>query len=321
MDLRQIEAFNAVMSTGSMTRAGEMLGRSQSAVSRLIQEFEQEVGFTLFQRNGPKVIPTPQAFRLHSSALNAMHGMQQVARHAQDIGSNGADGIHVVAIPPLASGLVPRALARLPVALRSAHLQLRSFVPQQALQAVLSRAADIGLVYLPLDYRGLELHWLAEAAGVAVLPEDSPLARKEVLALADLIDSPLISYFTTSPFRFRVDATLAAQGLRPVQIIEVNSSVPAIQMVAAGLGVALLEPFVANAIAFPGVVVRRVDANIPFFFGAVSALGMPLSETAKALIGVLEETAREVIPDLVSHDPIDHDRLNEQWHSTLSLPE
>ena len=50
MNYRQIEAFEAVMKTGSMTLAGKLLFITQPAVSRLIIELEQELGFKLFER-------------------------------------------------------------------------------------------------------------------------------------------------------------------------------------------------------------------------------------------------------------------------------
>ena len=50
MDYRQIEAFEAVMKTGSMTLAGKLLFITQPAVSRLTIELEQELGFKLFER-------------------------------------------------------------------------------------------------------------------------------------------------------------------------------------------------------------------------------------------------------------------------------
>ena len=50
VNYRQIEAFEAVMKTGSMTLAGKLLFITQPAVSRLIIELEQELGFKLFER-------------------------------------------------------------------------------------------------------------------------------------------------------------------------------------------------------------------------------------------------------------------------------
>lgn len=50
MNYRQIEAFEAVMKTGSMTLAGKLLFITQPAVSRLIIELEAELGFKLFER-------------------------------------------------------------------------------------------------------------------------------------------------------------------------------------------------------------------------------------------------------------------------------
>ena len=50
MSFRQIEAFEAVMKTGSMTLTGKLLFITQPAVSRLIIELEAELGFKLFER-------------------------------------------------------------------------------------------------------------------------------------------------------------------------------------------------------------------------------------------------------------------------------
>ncbi|WP_330873452.1 LysR family transcriptional regulator [Rouxiella chamberiensis] len=58
LDLRQLEAFSAVISSGSVTAAAKVLQRSQPAVSRLIQDLENAIGYPLFVRNGPRIHPT-----------------------------------------------------------------------------------------------------------------------------------------------------------------------------------------------------------------------------------------------------------------------
>ena len=72
VDLRQLEAFAAVMSAGSVTGAGQMLGRSQPTVTRLIQE----LAFALFERSGPKVTPTQKAFMLWAEVDSALQGVR-----------------------------------------------------------------------------------------------------------------------------------------------------------------------------------------------------------------------------------------------------
>ena len=57
-DLRQLEAFAAVISTGSVTGAAKVIGKSQPVVSRLIQELESDLGFDLFTRYGRRITPT-----------------------------------------------------------------------------------------------------------------------------------------------------------------------------------------------------------------------------------------------------------------------
>ncbi len=79
MDLRQLEAFAAVMSAGSVTAAGKMLGRSQPSVTRVIQELEQELGFALFERSGPKVTPTHKAFMMYGEVESALLGIRKFA--------------------------------------------------------------------------------------------------------------------------------------------------------------------------------------------------------------------------------------------------
>ena len=61
---RQIDAFKTVVQTGTVTESARMLGVSQPAVSRLISDLENEVGFKLFERSGRNLKATPEALLL-----------------------------------------------------------------------------------------------------------------------------------------------------------------------------------------------------------------------------------------------------------------
>ncbi|HAD86250.1 MAG TPA: transcriptional regulator, partial [Rhodospirillaceae bacterium] len=75
LNLRQVEAFRAVFQTGSMTAAGELMGGSQPAVSRLIRDLEAETGLPLFERAGGRVIATPDAVALIREVERSFHGL------------------------------------------------------------------------------------------------------------------------------------------------------------------------------------------------------------------------------------------------------
>ncbi|WP_161556116.1 helix-turn-helix domain-containing protein [Mangrovicoccus ximenensis] len=59
-NMRQIEAFNAVMKCGSVTRAAETLFISQPAVTKLIRGFEDSCGFALFDGRADGCIRPPR---------------------------------------------------------------------------------------------------------------------------------------------------------------------------------------------------------------------------------------------------------------------
>jgi hypothetical protein len=70
MNLRQIEAFRAVMVAGTVTGAAARLRISQPAVSRLISQLERTTKLALFVRSKQRVYPTRE-HSLESTSLNA----------------------------------------------------------------------------------------------------------------------------------------------------------------------------------------------------------------------------------------------------------
>lgn len=309
MDLRQLEAFAAVMSAGSVTAAGKMLGRSQPSVTRAIQELEQELGFALFERSGPKVTPSQKAFMMYAEVESALLGIRNIRQRAQHIALDENRQIKLVAIPALAAGLLPLALSRLPEDLRPQHIQLHSMSPENVVQAVLSKTMDLGAVSLPLEHRGLDIHWIGESPCVAVLAADSPLARLDVLPMQVLASQTLITMSNPYRFRRRIDKAFQDIGGAVPHMLDTNTSLIAMQMARVGLGVALVDPFTALGVPVEGVVVRPMECNIPFFFGLVSAFASPLSDVAQALVTELAASAQALLPSVIMHPPGEHDAL------------
>ncbi|NUU00993.1 LysR family transcriptional regulator [Herbaspirillum robiniae] len=313
MDLNQLEAFAAVMTIGSVTGAGRSLGRSQPAISKAIGDLEGELGYALFDRNGPRVTPTGKAFLLYEEVERSLVGLRSIRERAVEIGREEAQPVHLVATPALASTIAPAALQM--VAQGGGefpeHIHLRSASAEQVVHAVLHRTVSLGLTSLPVAHRGLELHWIGEAPCVAVLRADHPLAGKDKITRAALRGERVITMSNRYRLRQRIETALGDdKGDKPLDVaIDTNTSFNAIMAAHAGLGVALVEPITALGMPIEGLVVKKLAVDIPFYFGVVTPFGRPVEGITRALIDAVETSARNILHGFVKRDAAEHDEL------------
>lgn len=284
IDIRQLEAFAAVMSAGSVTGAARLLGRSQPAVTRQIQDLEADLGYPLLHRSSGRIQPTSRGLRFHAEVERHLASLTHIRERADAIGRDEPATLTVAATPSLAAGILPQALAAVPADLIPRHLHVQALAAENVVQAVVARSADLGISSLPLEHPGLEIHWVAEAPCVVAIAADDPLAANEVVRLADLADRRIITLANPYRLRHRVDEALERVGVAPQRIIDVNASLTALSLVRAGLGVAIVEPATVCGVPLDGIVMRAIDQNIPFLFGAISAAALPLTPTVSAVI-------------------------------------
>ncbi|MDQ0999115.1 DNA-binding transcriptional LysR family regulator [Phyllobacterium ifriqiyense] len=290
-DIRQLEAFAAVMSAGSVTGAARLLGRSQPAVSRLIQDLEADLGYALLHRSGPRITPTSRGLQFHAEVERHLASLTHIRERANAIGLDEPISLTIAATPSLAAGVLPRALAAVSPDLIPRHLHIQALAAENVVQAVLARSADFGIASLPLEHPGLDVHWIADAPCVVALAVDDPLAGNDVVSLADLAERRIITLANPFRLRHRIDEALARAGVAPQRIIDVNSSMTALTMVRVGLGVALVEPATVVGVPLEGIVMRTLDQTIPFLFGAISPAAHPLSPTVAAVIDAARAVA------------------------------
>ncbi len=294
LDTRQLEAFVAVVSIGSMTGAAKALGKSQPVVTRLIQDLEKEVGFVVLHRNGPRIAPTEQGVALFSQAELFLSGLRTISERARTIGSAIPRPIEIASIPSLASSVLPLALSSLPPDMLPGHIHLQSTSAENVVQAVVARSADIGIASLPLDNPGIEVHWVGEVPCVAVVADGDPLATAGVVAAEDLRDRRLIMSANPYRLRMRIDQALEHHAITPKLIIDSNATYVSLALARTGVGIALVESATLAGLPVTGVKLVPLGFHVPFYFGVVTASGRPMAPAIARLIDVIEECARSI---------------------------
>jgi DNA-binding transcriptional LysR family regulator len=150
-------------------------------------------------------------------------------------------------------------------------LTLLERLPAQQLAWLRAGDLDVGIGPPPPNERGLETELLSEERIVLALPAAHPLARRDVIDVADLAEEPwlLVNARTPSRLRDTAVAACAAAGFTPRVAQEARQLDALVALVSAGLGVTLV-PDTAERMPRAGVAVRPLrGVDRPFRLVAV----------------------------------------------------
>jgi len=259
LNLRQVEAFHAVMRTGSMTGAANLMAVTQPAVTRLIRDFEDVVAFPLFERRGNQLLPTPQAIALIPEVERSFIGLERIARLATGIREHTAGSLRIAAMPAVANTLLPQFLAHFLTERPDVQVSLLGIPSHQVAEMVAAGQIDIGYAEGPLNRHGLDMQVVAMDA-VVVLPPDHPLAAHEVLAPGDLAHQRFIGLRPGSVFAAGVQ--LALSEVPRITQIETSLTYTACALVAQGLGISIVDPPSAQEFLARGLLIRPLSVRI-----------------------------------------------------------
>ena len=110
LTLRQVRAFIAVAELAHFTRAGERLGLSQSSVSTLVRELEDNLGLRLFDRHTRMLRLTQAGAEVLPLARKALADLDRAFGSSQDLRSLGRGRVKVAAASLQAALLLPRVI-------------------------------------------------------------------------------------------------------------------------------------------------------------------------------------------------------------------
>ena len=290
LNLRQIEIFRAVMTTGSISGASQLLFVSQPAVSRLLSHTEQRVGFPLFERIKGRLYSTPEAKKLFHEVESVYQAVQRVHELAHDLSEHRSGILNIVSSPSIGQSVVPEAIAVFKARFPDVKVTLQCLNYGYLKERLLNRQADIGVIILPMEHPNLDVDPLCSNRLVCVFPRDHALGRLETLQLSDLRPHPLISYEKDSHFGRLVGRMYedADEPLRPA--IEVGSPQNACSLVQVGAGVALVDEFSVRSWSGSGQLVMREMAGAPTLQANLVHLSYePMSQLTQTFVGELRQ--------------------------------
>lgn len=297
--LRHLEAFRAIMVRRTVTGAAEMLDVTQPVVTRLIAEFEERLGMTLFERIRGRLAPTPEASLLFEDVHQSLLGIERIANAATNIKSLTPSRIEIAAAPAMALSFLPRTIASFidehPDTLISLHTHSTSTV----LDMVQSGRCDLGFAILNMRkgrYGNSEV--LVSGKEVAAVPVNHPLAGNNILRPADFDGERFISMVPLMEERTKVDALMMAHNVHRRFNVETQLSSVVVQLVEAGAGLGLVDPLTASA--YIGNAVRFIPFEPEIVVDYSIVISQRMSSTL-ALKPFIDHARKEITKILPAH--------------------
>lgn len=289
VNLRQIEAFRAIILTGSMTAAGGMLNISQPAVSRLIRDLERDLGLALFKRGGARITPTEEALLLNREVERMFIGSEKIRETAAAIRGVSTGTLRVAAMPNLAVGYLAPLVGRFLGEHPNASVTLHEDSSVNIIDLVSRHQYDVGLAYAPTPHPGVEVQPLPPAEAVCVVPKSHRLAHRKEIHVRDLEDCDFIRLGSSSLLRHQILKVMEAANVHCADHIEVRYAATACTFVSRGLGVSVIDPFTVWEAGQAGLVVRPFRPRIPYEFSVVLAAWRPRSRLVDDFVAILRD--------------------------------
>ncbi len=268
---RMIEAFHAVVMTGSVTRAAKALYISQPAVSRLLKDLEAVTNLNLFHRRRGRLSVTNDGLMLYEEIENSFIGLKRIEDTARQIRKGETGRLRVSCLPALALSIMPVVIKAFIKANPGIKVSLQVIPSSAVLRNLATQQSDIGFVEAVFTNPAVDELGFFRADCFCLLPPGHKLKSKRVVRANDLADETFISLGKGSHTRLLIDAAFENAKVERKSEIDTTLASSAGGMVLDGVGVSILDSMTASKYEAQGVVLRQFRPSIHFLIRSLSS--------------------------------------------------
>jgi len=242
LNLHLLRLFATVARTGSFSRAAEILHISQPAISKSVRDFEAQVGCRLLDRGPKGVRPTREGEALARHARTLFAAERAAEEELRALRGLHQGSLRVGASTTIATYMLPDHLGAFHRAHPGIELHIVSANTRAIAELMAGHEIDVALVEGPVEDHDLVCEPWRTDAMVLIAAPSHPLAAAAGRVVPEMIAGEvLIVREPGSGSREVVADALAARGVRPARTLEIGSTEAIKQVVAAGLGLAIVS--------------------------------------------------------------------------------
>jgi DNA-binding transcriptional LysR family regulator len=291
LKIRQIEAFKAVVESGSVTAASQRLSLTQPAVSKLIAYLERSVGMKLFERTRGRLKPTPEAEIFYQHVSQSFSILENLLFVAREIKSLKRGNITIVGLPLLCNAWLPQQSYKFAKDKEDVSVSIQTQSSTRILDWVGSGQVDIGLGMVCDDPR-VRAELLASLEAVCVLPRGHALSKKKVINPQDFDGQSFVQTGGLDGTRDKIAALFKTFDIHAKMRFDTIVGSATCNFVAAGAGVSLVNAVSAWEFQHMGYEIRRFRPELKFKIYLLTTQHKPLSALTSAFCEQMKRDAK-----------------------------
>lgn len=301
--LRQLRVFVTVAQARSFSRAGEIIGLSQSAVSHSVKELETQTGVKLLDRTTREVVLTEAGQQLAMRLERLLDELHSTLRDVGRLGQQLSGTVRVAASQTISAHLIPQCIAESNHRYPDIDFVLHDRPQQWVLESIRQGDVDFGIVIDPGAVSDLECEVVLSEPFLLLCRDDDPLASLPQVAWQALQGANLVLQDYASGSRPLIDAALAAQGVKATIVQEIGHPATLFPMVEAGIGISVLPALALPLPQGSHLTVKRLTPVMERQLMLACRKNRSLSTAAQALWEIVREEGENLTAARVE-DPL-----------------
>jgi DNA-binding transcriptional LysR family regulator len=295
---RMLEVFAAVILHGGIGAAARALAISQPSVSRLIADMEKATGLALFVKRGRSVAATTQAIALYGQIERSFIGVRDIAQFAEQMRQEQQGRLVVGCLPALGYSVMPAAIADLRASMPKTTVYLQIEPSLSVAQMVATMQVDIGFVASGLQHSSA-VQKIGSLSGLCrcILPSGHGLAAGDTIRPAQLTGQPFVALPLHSRIRQGLEAIMSGASQQLSVVAETRQTPSASDLVLRGVGIAVVDPFVALEHERRGGRSARFEPAMEYGVDIVAHSDSRLGLAARTMMAFIAQRTRHLAGD------------------------
>jgi DNA-binding transcriptional LysR family regulator len=244
MELRHLRYFLAVAEALNFTKAATQLRIAQPALSRQVQDLEDEIGVDLLRRSPRGVTLTAEGKLFLEEVRDILKRADESVEKVRSLARGEYGELHVGYAPSPSSEILPPALAAFQKAAPRVRVVLHDLASQELIAGLLDGTLELAVTVEQTDEptSGIEFEELCRYPFCLAMASSHPLARRKSISLEEVIAQPLIGLRRRdySEYYRILDRMFASLKSRPRIAVECDGSSSMLTELETGSGVAIV---------------------------------------------------------------------------------